>query len=875
MKEQKYWTQSGDDLRQMFHVTEAGLSVAEVEQIRSQKGENILQEGKKKTTLQVFFSQFADLLVIILVIAAVISMFSGNVESTIVIFAVLIMNAVLGTVQHVKAQKSLESLKQLSSPNAKVMRDGIRQEIPSREVVPGDIVMLEAGDMIVADGRILNNYSLQVNESSLTGESTNVEKQDGILEADVPLADRKNMVYSGSLVTYGRAEVLVTATGMETELGKIAGLMNASKERKTPLQESLDKFSGRLAVFIMIVCAVVFGLCLYRKMPMLDSLMFAVALAVAAIPEALSSIVTIVQAFGTQKMARQNAIIKDLKAVESLGCVSVICSDKTGTLTQNKMTVQDVYINGVELKPEQLDVCETTHRYLLYDAVLTNDSSIVDGKGIGDPTEYALLEMFHRISVPEDSFFAKAGLKEEVVRQMMTRIEEVPFDSDRKLMSTKYSLHGVPTILTKGAVDVLLDRCESVRCGEEIRPMSAAEKDKIKRQNQLFSEKGLRVLAFAYKESDEVLSVDTEYGFTFLGLISMVDPPRPESVQAVADAKRAGIKTVMITGDHKVTAVAIAKKIGIYAEGDLALTGAELDALTDEELDKEITNISVYARVSPENKIRIVEAWQRKGNIVSMTGDGVNDAPALKKADIGVAMGITGTEVSKDAAAMILSDDNFATIIKAVANGRNVYRNIKNAILFLLSGNTAGILAVLYASIAGLAMPFAPVHLLFINLLTDSLPALAIGMEPADSSLLSQKPRDPKLGIMTKDFVWKMLLQGALIAIASMTAYHIGLKESAALASTMAFATLTLARLFHGFNCRGEQSIFKLGLQSNKYSIYAFAAGALLLALVLLIPGLHTLFTVANIPAANYGWIVILAFIPTLLIQLTKCIRCA
>ena len=873
MKDRMYWTCSQTELQQMFHVTDDGLSAMEAERIRSEKGKNVLQEGKKKSIPQVFFSQFADLLVIILVIAAVISMFSGNAESTIVILSVLIMNAVLGTVQHIKAQKSLESLKQLSSPNAKVIRSGVKQEIPSVEVVPGDLVMLEAGDMIVADGRILHNYSLQVNESSLTGESTNVEKQDGIIEADVPLADRTNMVYSGSLVTYGRAEVLVTATGMETELGKIAGLMNASKERKTPLQESLDKFSGKLAVFIMIVCAAVFGLCLYRNMPMLDALMFAVALAVAAIPEALSSIVTIVQAFGTQKMAKQNAIIKDLKAVESLGCVSVICSDKTGTLTQNKMTVQDVYINGTVLKPEALDVCDTSHRCLLYNAVLNNDSSIVDGRGIGDPTEYALLEMFRRISAPKNSFFAKVGLHEDAVRQIMTRAEEVPFDSDRKLMSTKYSLHGVPTILTKGAVDVLLDRCSSVRCGEELRPMSDAEKEKIKRQNQTFSEQGLRVLAFAYKESDERLSVDAEYGFTFLGLISMVDPPRPESVQAVADAKRAGIKPVMITGDHKVTAVAIAKQIGIYAEGDLALTGAELDALTDAELDAEITKISVYARVSPENKIRIVEAWQRKGHIVSMTGDGVNDAPALKKADIGVAMGITGTEVSKDAAAMILSDDNFATIIKAVVNGRNVYRNIKNAILFLLSGNTAGILAVLYASVAGLSMPFAPVHLLFINLLTDSLPALAIGMEPADRNLLSQKPRNPKVGIMTKDFVWKMLSQGGLIAVVSIIAYHIGLAESASLASTMAFATLTLARLFHGFNCRGEQSVFKLGLRSNKYSVYAFAAGTLLLTLVLLIPGLHSLFSVVSMTAANYGWIAILAFLPTLLIQSAKCIR--
>lgn len=873
MKEQKYWNYSKEKLSQMFDMTEEGLSTKRVEQIRSEKGENILQEGKKKSTLQVFLSQFADLLVIILVIAAIISMLSGNVESTIVIFAVLVMNAMLGTMQQTKAQKSLESLKQLSSPNAKVMREGTVKEIPSREVVPGDIVLLEAGDMIVADGRILNNYSLQVNESSLTGESTNVEKHEEIIKANVALADRKNMVYSGSLVTYGRAKVLVTATGMETELGKIAGLMNASKERKTPLQESLDKFSAKLAIFIIVICVVVFGLCMYRKMPVLDSLMFAVALAVAAIPEALGSIVTIVQAFGTQKMAKQNAIIKNLKAVESLGCVSVICSDKTGTLTQNKMTVQDIYVDGKELIPEKLDGHETSQKYLIYDAILTNDSSIVEGKGIGDPTEYALLEMFHHISASKDSFFAQVELQEDIVRQKMIRIEEVPFDSNRKLMSTKYHLQGVSTILTKGAVDVLLDRCVSICYGEEIRPMDEAEKEKIKRQNQIFSKRGLRVLAFAYKESDETLTVDAEYGFTFLGLISMVDPPRLESSKAVADAKNAGIKTIMITGDHKVTAVSIAKKIGIYGDGDEALTGLELDQMTDKEFDEKLTNISVYARVSPENKIRIVEAWQRKGRIVAMTGDGVNDAPALKKADIGVAMGITGTEVSKDAAAMILSDDNFATIIKAVANGRNVYRNIKNAILFLLSGNTAGILAVLYACLVGLEMPFAPVHLLFINLLTDSLPALAIGMEPTDYRVLLQKPRDPKIGIMTKDFVWKMVAQGVLIACASMMAYFIGLRESALLASTMAFATLTLARLFHGFNCRGEQSIFELGFRSNKYSIYAFVVGTLLLAFVLLIPGMHVLFAVENIPVVNYGWIIILAFMPTFIIQSGKRIK--
>ncbi len=866
------WSEDIDVLMKGFNVTREGLSGNEVHERLKQYGANVLQEGEKKSVLQVFLGQFCDLLVIILLVAAGISLFSGNTESTVVILVVLIMNAVLGTVQHIKAERSLESLKKLSSPVAKVIRNGSKCEVDSVVVVPGDIVVLEAGDMIVADGRIINNYSLQVNESSLTGESTNVDKTDSVIDGSAALADRINMVHSGSLVTYGRAEVLITATGMETEIGKIAGLMNSAKERKTPLQESLDGFSKKLAVIIMIICALVFVLCIYRKMPMLDSMMFAVALAVAAIPEALSSIVTIVQAFGTQKMARENAVIKQLKAVESLGCVSVICSDKTGTLTMNKMTVQNVYVDGHILKPQELDLSNQTQRYFLYDAVLTNDSAIVDGKGVGDPTEYALLEMFRNINVSYNSVLADTGIHEDNVRSFMNRIEEVPFDSDRKLMSTKYSIHGVPTILTKGAPDILLDRCVSVRYSSGIVPMTQEEKQKIIAKNDEFSRNGLRVLAFAYKESDESLTIDAENNLVFLGLAAMVDPPRPESIKAVAEAKMAGIKPVMITGDHKVTAVAIAKQIGIFTEGDMAVTGVELDAMTDEELDGKIEGISVYARVSPENKIRIVESWQRKGCIVAMTGDGVNDAPALKKSDIGVAMGITGTEVSKDAAAMILSDDNFATIIKAVANGRNVYRNIKNAILFLLSGNTAGIIAVLYTSIMALPVPFAPVHLLFINLLTDSLPAIAIGMEPANNALLKEKPRDPSEGILTKRFLVKILWQGGLIAVVSMVAFYIGLQTEAVMASTMAFATLTLSRLFHGFNCRGEESVFKLGLSSNMYSLGAFFAGVLLLAMVLFVPFLQSVFSVVSLSAVHLMWIVFLSVMPTVIIQCVKLI---
>ena len=860
-----WYQKKGDQVLKELGGSDEGLTAAKASEVLKEKGENVLLEGRKKSAVQVFFEQFKDLLVVILIAAAIISMFSGNVESTIVIVAVIILNAILGTVQHEKAQKSLESLKSLSSPSAKVIRDGQKIEIDSREVVPGDLLLLEAGDMVVADGRILHNYSLQVNESSLTGESTNVEKSEEILKGELPLGDRVNMVYSGSLVTYGRAEAVVTETGMQTEMGKIASLMNATQEKKTPLQVSLDNFSSKLAIVIMIICAAVFALSLYRRMPILDSLMFAVALAVAAIPEALSSIVTIVQAMGTQKMARENAVIKELKAVESLGCVSVICSDKTGTLTQNKMTVQKIFIDGQILNPEQLDLHNQLHRYILYNAILTNDSAIVDGKGIGDPTEFALLEMARKTSVDD-----------EIMRDMMKRMEEIPFDSERKLMSTKYALHGVRTVLTKGAVDVLLPRTTHIRTTDGIFEMTDAERSRITEQNMEFSSQGLRVLAFGYKEveEDHVLSLESENGYTFLGLIAMVDPPRTESIRAVADAKRAGIRTVMITGDHKVTAAAIARQIGIFEHGDLAVTGTELDAMTEEELDRDIQKISVYARVSPENKIRIVDAWQRRGNIVSMTGDGVNDAPALKKADIGVAMGITGTEVSKDAASMVLTDDNFATIIKAVANGRNVYRNIKNAIKFLLSGNMAGILSVLYTSIMGLPVPFAPVHLLFINLLTDSMPAIAIGMEPAEKNLLSQKPRDPKTGILTKDFMLSLLVQGGLIAVCTMAAFTIGLRGGdAAVASTMAFCTLTLARLFHGFNCRSDQSIFKIGFRRNWYSLGAFAAGVALLSLVMFVPFLKRIFSVATLAGHQIGIVYLLAVVPTVLIQLVKIIK--
>ena len=862
-----WYRESAENVLRDMGSSRSGLTQQQAEAVRKKAGENVLQEGTGKKAWQVFLEQFQDLLVIILIAAAGISMVSDNGESAVVIFAVILMNAVLGTVQHEKARKSLDSLKSLSSPSAKVIRNGQTLEIPSAQVVPGDLIALEAGDLAVADGRLLECHNLQVNESSLTGESLAVEKQAEAMETEgaVPLGDQFNMIFSGSLIIQGRAVMVATATGMHTEIGKIAALMNATGEKKTPLQISLDRFSGHLAAVIMGICALVFALSLYRKMPVLDSLMFAVALAVAAIPEALGSIVTIVQAMGTQRMARENAIIKDLKAVESLGCVSVICSDKTGTLTQNKMTVEEVFADGELMAPGQISMYQKAGRYLVYGFTLANDARLQGEEGIGDPTELALLEMAVR-----------AGADSEELRREMPRLEELPFDSERKLMSTVHMCDGQRVLFTKGAMDVILDRTGELMTKNGAIPMTPAWRQRLQEQNRAWSEKGLRVLAVAYRplEEMECCSLEAENGYVFLGMAAMMDPPRIESRPAVLSARRAGIRPVMITGDHKITAMAIAGKIGIMEEGDLALTGPELDAMKEEELDEKLENISVYARVSPEHKIRIVDAWQRKGCIVAMTGDGVNDAPALKKADIGVAMGITGTEVSKDAAAMILTDDNFATIIKAVANGRNVYRNIRHAVQFLLSGNMAGIFSVLYTSLFDLPMPFAPVHLLFINLLTDSLPAIAIGMEPQEDGLLRQPPRDPKEGILTREFLLRILLQGGLIALCTMTAFHLGLETGGAgTASTMAFAALTLARLFHGFNCRSEHSIAKLGFRGNLWSILAFETGVLLLAAVLFLPGLQVLFAVADLNLRQLVSIVALAVIPTVVIQAGKMIR--
>lgn len=841
-----YYNKPIEDIYDELHTSSSGLSDEMIEKNREQFGENRLYEKKKKSIAVIFLEQFKDLLVLILIIAALISMATGNMESTIVIITVLILNAILGTVQYVKAEKSLDSLKNLSAPIAKVIRNGKQLEIKAVDLVAGDIIRLDAGDVIPGDGRLIESYSLQVNESALTGESESVSKFTNIINEDtVALGDQKNMVFSSSLVTYGRGLAVITGVGNSAELGKIANLMNNTAERKTPLQVSMDNFSKKLSIGIILICLVVLGLNVYRGMDLLDSLLFAVALAVAAIPEALSSIITISLAIGTKKMAEENAIIKQLKAVEGLGCVSIICSDKTGTLTQNRMTVEELYCDS-SIKDE-----------LLRASILCNDTVIAEDNTQGDPTETALVDYY--MSQKPDY---------EGVMHSLARIAELPFDSDRKLMSTVHNIDGRTIMYTKGALDVILDRTIN---------LSDDEKEKIRAKNFEYSNSGLRVLGFTFKEINlekDNLDFDQEKDFNFIGLIAMMDPPRAESAGAVADCLAAGITPIMITGDHKITASAIARKIGLlYSDEQKAITGPELDAMSEEELLADLHNIRVYARVSPDNKIRIVNAWQSLGNVVAMTGDGVNDAPALKSADIGIAMGITGTEVAKDSASMILTDDNFATIIKSVLNGRNVYANIKNAIEFLLSGNTAGILVVLYATLAALPNPFTAVHLLFINLITDSLPALALSMEPSNPKLIKDKPRAAGESILTKDTMGIILFQGAVIGIATLVAFYIGLKDSAYVAMTMAFATLCMARLWHGFNSRGKQSIFKLGLFTNMYTVGAFLVGTVLLFAILLLPFLRKAFSIAVLTGTQIGLILILAFAPTVVIQIVKAFR--
>ena len=856
-----------EDVLKMLGTDENGLTQNQAKENQKKYGKNELAEGKKKNPFILFLEQYKDFLVIILIIAAIISGVLGDIESAIVIFVVITINAILGTVQHIKAEQSLDSLKEMSAPTAKVIRDGEIKVVEGKDVTVGDIVVIEAGDYVCSDGRIIENASLKVDESAMTGESEPVEKQETVLDGEKPLGDRVNMLYSGSFATYGRAKMVVTSVGMETEIGKIASLLKSTQEKKTPLQESLDNFGKKLSLIIIGICVIVLGLELFRSdginlTVFTDAFVFAVALAVAAIPEALSSIVTIVLSVGTQKLAKENAIIRKLQAVEGLGSVSIICSDKTGTLTQNKMTVQKIYFDGQIIDKD--DEINARQGQLIIDGALCNDSVQKEGQEIGDPTEIALV-----------NFSEKHDLPVEKMREKYQRLGEIPFDSDRKLMSTVHKIGGNYKMLTKGAVDVLSGRINEVKTMDGKRPFTAEDLAELKKVNTEFSQMGLRVLAVCERDVDTVdISVEDEKDYILLGLVAMQDPPREESAEAVRKCKTAGIRPIMITGDHLVTASAIARKIGILDDNGRAVEGREIENLSDEELDEFVSDVSVYARVSPEHKIRIVSAWQRKGYIVSMTGDGVNDAPALKQADIGVAMGITGSEVAKDAASMVLTDDNFATIVKAIENGRNLYRNIQRAIQFLLSGNTAGILAVLYASFMALPVPFKAVHLLFINLLTDSLPAIALGVEPHSSDVMNEKPRPKNQSILTKKVLTNICVEGVVIGVMTMIAFYVGFMRNAEVASTMAFSTLCLSRLVHGFNCKSDKPVwFTKTMWNNKSMIGAFFVGFVLLNAVLLVPALQGIFAVAPLTIAELLTVYGLSLGTFVIVQILKMIR--
>ena len=816
-----------------------GLTQEEVTSRLKNYGRNVLKEKPKTPTWKLFLESFKDPLVIILLVAAMTQVFLGDTVESLIIFAVLGINAVLGVVQTKKADSSLDSLKKLSVPEAKVIRNNEKLTISSQELVPGDIVLLEAGDYVPADGRIIESQTLKVIEGILTGESEPVLKNADTINEESSLGDQKNMVFSGSMVVYGRATYVVTSCGMNTQVGKIANLLETAENKQTPLQQKLDDFGKKLGVAIVILAALIFALEVFRGGDLMNSFMFAIAIAVAAIPEALTSIVTIVLASGTNTMAKRQSIIRKLPAVETLGSTSVICTDKTGTLTQNKMTVVESYLygpdsdkfNGFDYIKDYTNTnsnnsentsdgteiavcaCAIQERYLSLSSILCNDSDVnEEGIEIGDPTEVALINYAEKYDVDYKS-----------IRENYTRISELPFDSDRKLMTTVNLIDDENIMFTKGAPDVIFKRCKYALKYDEVVEISDEILDEYKKINENFSNRALRVLAFAYKNvADEFEpSLDDENNLILIGLMAMIDPPREEVFDAVKEAKSSGIKTIMITGDHKTTAAAIAREIGIMEKDDLALTGQELDSLTDEELNNKLEKISVYARVSPENKIRIVKAWQKKGKVTAMTGDGVNDAPALKQANIGIGMG-SGTEVAKDASAMVLVDDNFATIVNAIEVGRTVYNNIKKSITYLFSGNLGGIIAILFAVFAGWANPFTTIQLLFINLVTDSLPAIALGFEKPEKDTMNKPPRDPNESILCKDTLKVVLTRGSIIGIVTILAQYIGMQTSDALGAAMAFITITLSRIIQTFAARSNsETILSLGVTSNKYALGA------------------------------------------------------
>ncbi len=874
---------------------ENGLSSKKVEENRAKYGLNELKEKKKESLIQKFIDQFKDFSIIVLIIAAIVSGVVGVMQGegftdTIIILIVVLLNAVIGVAQESKAEKSLEALKKLSAHAAKVIRNGKETAIPARELVPGDLVIIETGDYISADLRVIEAVNLKSQEASLTGESVPVEKRtDAIQETEVGVGDRKNMLFSSSLITYGRGKAIVVKTGMNTEVGKIADMINQTEDQETPLQKKLNSLGKTLGMAALTICAVIFVIGLLQGKEIINMFMTAVSLAVAVIPEGLVAVSTIVLAIGVQKMVKKNAIVKKLPAVETLGSSTVICSDKTGTLTQNKMTVEKVFCNDTTSDIERAETNED-FRKLIYDCMLCNDSRVLEnGEIAGDPTETALVDFALKLDYPVS------------IMRENPRVAEVPFDSNRKLMSTVNGKDGKYIVYTKGGLDEILRKCDSYLYKGSVRHNLSDYAEWIRTNNEHMANEALRVLAFAYKEIDHVPSKyemeNLESGLTFIGMVGMIDPPREEAKKAVEKCKHAGIKTVMITGDHKATAVAIAKKIGILENDNEALTGLELDKISDEQLAKDVRKYSVYARVSPEHKVRIVKAWQKNGEIVAMTGDGVNDSPALKTADIGCAMGKVGTEVAKEAADVILTDDNFATIVSAVEEGRRIYDNILKVIQFLLSCNVGEVIVLLLATLfaptigrvfgiydISMIQVLLPIHILWINLVTDTFPALALAFDPANKDIMDRKPVKKDEGIFTKGRTFRIVYQGFMIGLLTLAAYLIGIGSTKTaignltleetkieVGQTMAFTVLAFSELIHVFNIRdNKNSIFKTGILGNSILIYAVVISALLMGVILVIPQLREIFSIPILPVGNIIETVLLIIAPVVIVELMK-----
>ena len=884
---------------------QSGLKEDEVKKRQEKYGFNELKEEKKKSIFVKFLEQFKDFMIIVLIIAAIISGIVGvaqgeGITDTIIILIVVIANAIIGVVQEAKAEKSLEALQKLSGHIAKVVRNGTIQVLPAKELVPGDIVVLETGDYIPADLRIIEAVNLKVQESSLTGESVPVEKKvSKIQEEEIPIGDRENMAFSSSLVTYGRGKGIVVETGMNTEVGKIAGIISSTVEQETPLQKKLNRLGKTLGIVALIICVIIFFIGIIQGREIISMFITAVSLAVAAIPEGLAAVSTIVLAIGVQKMVKKNAIVKKLPAVETLGSSTVICSDKTGTLTQNKMTVQKIFVNrniyDVSNIKEQQDFIKFSQennelKTIIYDGMLCNDTKIADDWTLaGDPTETALVDIALNLGYTKNIY------------EEMPRVDEIPFDSDRKLMSTVNEKNGKYFVYTKGGVDEILNICNSYIENGNIKTDLNIFKNDIAETNETMAKQALRVLGFAYKELDhKPTKEEIEKDLTFIGMYGMIDPPREEAKLAVEKCKTAGIKTVMITGDHKITAIAIAKQLGILENEDEAITGLELDKISDEELEKNIRKYSVYARVAPEHKVRIVKAWQKNGDVVAMTGDGVNDSPALKTADIGCAMGIVGTDVAKEAADVILTDDNFATVVSAVEEGRRIYDNILKVIQFLLSSNVGEIVvlflatlgATLIANVFGIADVSSieillPIHILWVNLVTDSLPALALAFDPANDDIMKRKPLKPTKGIFTKGMTFRIIYQGIMIGIITLAAFLIGVgttdtaidgltleETKIEVGQTMAFVVLALSELVHVYNIRNNnKSLFKTKVFNNSKLVGATIISAMLMFVILLVPGLRTVFSIPVLPLDNIIEIILLVLSPILIVEIFKALK--